>query len=329
MRFFINPACWRHYPPQALEELIEDHPFLFPKSTTWLRQTRDCAPWQRAGVPFTDSWGCVWETTEDGITGTVTRHPLEDWSAFDRFKAPDPRKELGRGPADWDAEAVQLREAQEGGMVPVAGLRHGHTFLTLMDLRGYENLIYDMTDEHPRLGDLIQTVEDFNLALVRRYIELGARWLCYPEDLGMQMGPMLSRQHFLRYIKPSYERIMQPATDAGCIIHMHSDGDIRQLADDLLACNVQVINMQDLVNDIGWTRDNLVGRVCIELDIDRQTVTPSGTPAQIDALIHEEVRELGGRDGGLMMVYGLYPGVPLENVKAIMDAMVKYATYYS
>jgi hypothetical protein len=30
-----------------------------------------------------------------------------------------------------------------------------------------------------------------------------------------------------------------------------------------------------------------------------------------------------------MMIYGLYPGVPLANVKALMDAMDKYATYYS
>lgn len=30
-----------------------------------------------------------------------------------------------------------------------------------------------------------------------------------------------------------------------------------------------------------------------------------------------------------MMIYGLYPGVPLENVEALMDAMERYATYYA
>jgi len=29
------------------------------------------------------------------------------------------------------------------------------------------------------------------------------------------------------------------------------------------------------------------------------------------------------------MIYGLYPGVPLENKKALMDAMECYATCYS
>ncbi len=28
------------------------------------------------------------------------------------------------------------------------------------------------------------------------------------------------------------------------------------------------------------------------------------------------------------MIYGLYAGVPLENVKALMDAMERYAGFY-
>ena len=45
------------------------------------------------------------------------------------------------------------------------------------------------------------------------------------------------------------------------------------------------------------------------------------TPEQIDALIREEVEKLGSKDGGLMMIYGLYPGVSIENTRAVMEAM--------
>jgi len=30
-----------------------------------------------------------------------------------------------------------------------------------------------------------------------------------------------------------------------------------------------------------------------------------------------------------MMIYGLYPGVPVENVRAVMDAMERYAGFYA
>lgn len=43
----------------------------------------------------------------------------------------------------------------------------------------------------------------------------------------------------------------------------------------------------------------------------------------------EDVEKIGSREGGLMMIYGLYPGVPLANVKALMDTMEQYAGYCS
>ena len=153
--------------------------------------------------------------------------------------------------------------------------------------------------------------------------------MSYPEDLGMQIGPMLSPTHFRRYIKPAYQKLMKPAVDAGIPIHMHSDGDIRDLVDDIIDSGVEVINLQDLVNGIDWIANRVRGKVCVDLDIDRQLITPYGTPAQIDALIREEVEKIATPQGGLTMIYGLYPGVPLENVKALMDAMEKYAFYYS
>ena len=91
---------------------------------------------------------------------------------------------------------------------------------------------------------------------------------------------------------------------------------------------VDVINLQDLVNGVDWIKENLKGRVCIELDVDRQNVTCFGTPRDIDRLIKTEIETLGSPEGGLMMIYGLYPGTPLENAIALMDAMEKYAGYY-
>ena len=121
---------------------------------------------------------------------------------------------------------------------------------------------------------------------------------------------------------------MQPAREKGLVIHMHSDGDIRLLLDDIIDGGVDVMNLQDLVNGVDWIKDNLKGKTCIELDVDRQNVTVFGTPKDIDELIKTEVETLGSPDGGLMMIYGLYPGTPLENAIALMDAMEKYMGYY-
>jgi uroporphyrinogen decarboxylase len=325
--FHINEACWFHYDQQSLQELMVAHPLLFPDYEPVARVLPELSPVQVADKPYTDPWGCVWKTSEDGIVGTVCGHPLADWDAFAGYQAPDPSNTDGLVEMDWEATA---REMDDGsGELAIASLPHGHTFLRLCDIRGYENLVFDMMDEEPKLLQLIEMMEEFNLGVVKRYVDSGANWMSYPEDLGTQSGPMIGPEHFRKYIKPVYERIMQPARDKGLIIHMHSDGDIKVLADEIIDGGVEVINLQDLVNGIDWIADKFAGKVCVDLDIDRQSVTPYGTPAQIDALIREEVEKLGSKDGGLTMIYGLYPGVPLENVKALMDALEKYMGYYS
>jgi uroporphyrinogen decarboxylase len=185
-----------------------------------------------------------------------------------------------------------------------------------------------MVDGSPELRQLIEMVETFNRRIVEKHIELGVDEIGYPEDLGMQKGPMLSPAHFREYIKPSYERLVAPAKEAGRCIHMHSDGDIRELADDLIDVGIESLNLQDLVNGIDWIKDNIKGRACIDLDIDRQKVTRFGSPGDVEDLIHEEVEKLGSPEGGLTMIAGIYPGIPLENIRALMDAMEKYSTYY-
>jgi uroporphyrinogen decarboxylase len=330
MHFHVNPACWHHHDQDALKDLMEAHPLLFPG---YERPEGRVEPRygqnQRKDAPYTDPWGCVWETSDDGITGVVHRHPLEDWAHFADYRPPNPEETDGTFPIDWKQICADAEQARAAGELVQGGLPHGHTFLRLQDIRGYANFVMDLAEEDPRAMRLVEMVAGFNAELVRRWLELEPDLMSYPEDLGMQAGPMLSPDLFRRHIKPVYQRLMRPAREQGVIVHMHSDGDIRTLADDLIEGGVEVINLQDLVNGIDWIAAKFAGRVCVELDIDRQRIMPHGTPVEIDALIREEVEKLGSKQGGLMMVYGLYPEVPLENAAALMDAMENYAGYYA
>lgn len=329
MSFHINASCWHHYDQDVLQDLMEGHPLLFPN----FKRQKDVTPHyslnSRKDEPYTDPWGCVWTTSEDGITGSVLGHPLPEWDNRASYPPPDAETTDGTYPVNWQKIKARVSHQKENGQLVSGGLPHGHTFQRLQDIRGYENLIFDMMDEKPELSQLIGMVEEFNYQFVLKWIEQEPDMMRYPEDLGMQVGPMLSPDQFRKFIKPVYQKIMKPARDSGCIVHMHSDGDIRTLVDDLIDGGVEVINLQDLVNGIDWIANKFAGRTCIDLDIDRQDVTASGTPEQIESLIQEEVTKLGSKAGGLMMIYGLYPGVPLKNVCALMDAMEKYSTHFS
>ncbi len=327
MEFHINDACYNHYDNDCLLELVEKHAALFPNFKPSKGYKPSYANCSKKHEPYLDDFSCLWETTEDGIVGTVTKHPLKSWDDFDGYKAPDPSKCMGIGTIDWDAEEAKIISSPD--KLHIGGLRHGHTFLQLCDIRGYENLTFDMTDDDERLYKLIELVEEFNMYIVKKYIEYKVDVMIYAEDLGMQLGPMISPQHFKKYIKPSYSRLIKPAKDADILIHMHSDGDIRTLVDDLTEVGVDIVNLQDCVNGLDWIAQKFRDKTCVDLDIDRQNITLFGTQKDIENHIRESVTKIGSKRGGLTMIYGLYPGVPFENVGYIMDAMERYMSFYN
>lgn len=105
-------------------------------------------------------------------------------------------------PIDWRAVRDYVGQQKRNGEQVRGGLPHGHTFLRLQDIRGLENRIFDMVNEEPNLKTLIQMVEDFNQRWVASWLALKPDLMCDPEDLGMQVGPMIAPELFRRYVKP-------------------------------------------------------------------------------------------------------------------------------
>ena len=330
MTFHINAACWNHYDQNALLDLMEGHPFLFPD---FQRPVVPVIPVYdanaRANRPYTDDFGCVWKTATDGIVGSVLEHPLADIRNYGNYRFPDPEKSMGLGPVDWVLFERQVAQEKARGEMTYGDLRHGHTFQQLCDIRGYMDTLMDLTDEEPEVLDLLDRLCQFNLCQIHHFLKADVDIIRIPEDLGMQMGPMISPALFRKHIRPLYQRMLEPVRKAGKIIHMHSDGDIRTLADDIMEGGVDIINLQDLVNGVDWIGNKFRGKTCVDLDIDRQRITPFGTPDEINTHIRNCIETVGCKEGGLMMIYGLYPGVPLENIKALMDAMTEYSVFYS
>lgn len=324
--FHVNLACWESYPREELAGLIRDHPVLFPAGPPPFATpgaTIPYPPWCIGNRPWIDPWGCRWETNVNGYVGIVRDHPLADPAALASFRAPDPEKTTHWAPVDWGDDKHPPKAPV--GFFPClrsAEIGHGHTFLRLIDLFGYEKAVCGLADEDPALLGVLSVIEQFNYDLASRFVgRMKVEWLGYAEDLGMQYGPLISPALFRRHIMPSYRRIIGPAHGSNVIAHLHSDGDIRALAPDLLRLPLDVLNIQDIVNGPDWIAENLKGRVTIDLDIDRQKTSVFGTPEKIRRHVLEVLELLYDPAGGLILTFGLYPGTPLENVAALMDVL--------
>ena len=328
-RVSISDASWDQLRGD-LEDVLVHHPHFFPGFEKGRRDfdNYEFGPQSRRGETFVDSYGCVWHGEVDGIVGIVEGHPLESWDDFEAFEMPDPGTHKPLGPVDWDAERAHMERLKQQGKLRAAGTEHGFLFLRLYYLRGFENLMMDMATGEPRLQELIDMIVDYTLYQVERYIEMEIDVFGLAEDLGAQTSSVMGPRMFERWIAPAYRRLIEPCEHAGVHVHNHSDGYVMDIIDQLLEVGMTICNIQDLVNGIENIRDTLKGRVCIDLDIDRQSVVPYGTPQEIDELIEYEVRTLGSENGGLMLTCGIYPPTPAENVDAVLTALQKYRRYW-
>ncbi len=316
-------ATWHKY-REKLEEIVLRHHRIFANHKKGSVDFDDFGL-QRKNKPVPDEWGCVWNFLVDGLSGQVIGHPLEDWKAFDSFKPPDPeasKEDLYCSySSNWDEIRTDIAKARREGRITFGGVPHGFMFMRLYYLRGFSNLMMDFATEHPRLQDLINMVLEYNVKMIRKWLEIGVDIMHFGDDLGMQYRLPISPEAFHKYLTPAYKEMFKLAHEYGAYAYLHSDGHILEVAEDLMEAGVDIINPQVRANGIENIKDAFKGKVCIDLDVDRQYVLPFGSQKDVRDHIKEIVLKLGSKQGGLWIIAGCYPDVPLANIKALCKAM--------
>jgi len=330
---FWPPATWYKY-RYKLRDLMIRHLTIFTKSQI-SRLNFDSFPFWHKGTKRVDEWGCVWYYFYEGLEGQVKVHPLEDWSSFESYKPPNPLKMVGPTPdsrppmESWNDIRKRIKEERRQGGLIMGYLPHGCMFQRLYYLRGFRNLMMDFITEPPQLQDLINMVLDYNLKVIDRWLEMDIDIMIFGDDIGVQDRIPVNPRSFRKYLIPAYAKMFRMCREAGVYVYLHSDGHIMEVAEDLIKAGVAILNLQDRVNGIDNIARVCKGKVCIDLDIDRQVLLPFGTPEEIEDHIRKVVIKLGSKKGGLMLKADCYPDVPLANIEALCQAMEKYQRYHS
>jgi hypothetical protein len=319
-RVALLPATWIKYRDE-LEAVILTHPRLFPDYEKGQKDFDEIDNPLYTEGRHRDCWGVVWENIEQGLDSIPVVHPLEDWWALDAYRAPDPLRDDAFGPRDWECVRRSLDQAKRRGDLAIGGgLWHGFMYMLLFYLRGFENFMLDLATDDPRLPRLIGMVEGYNTAVIRKYLELGAEYMTFGDDLGMQGSLPMSPRMWRKVIKPAYERVLRPCREAGVPVYLHTDGHILEIIPDLIEVGVRVLNPQFRANGLEGLKDQALGKVALDQDLDRQ-LFPFASPAQIHDHIGTVVEALGAPQGGLLLFAECGPDVPLHNIDAICVAL--------
>ncbi|MEX2680025.1 MAG: uroporphyrinogen decarboxylase family protein [Candidatus Sigynarchaeota archaeon] len=314
----IYGAVWRKY-RERLAAIVEKHPFIFGSKILNKRFNYDrISDWHKVGL-HSDNWGCTWQVVHEGYEGQVIVHPLANWSALATYQFPDPLKYTERGKrASWHVVKLGSWLANKTGILfSGSGER---LFDRLYFLRGFDNLMHDIASNDPNLQVLINRFIEHELVLVKKWLSVGVDQMSFHTDIGMQDRLMISPRSFRKHIKPMYAAIFAPCKDAGVPVYLSSDGYLLDIVDDLVEVGVTTHDPQQRANTIEGIQKHYKGKMCIDLDLDRQGF-PFMSPEQIKGMIKQAVALLSSPEGGFMMKAEIGdPAIPLENIQAICEA---------
>ena len=318
----IFPAIWARH-REKLRDLLAQYPFIFGPFVGLRREFDNIPREHRPNTYYVDNWKCGWYVSQGGYEGQVQNHPLADWDQFSNYQFPDPLKYTERGQQHWAGLKWAFRIARKKGILTAGGGER--LFDRFYFLRGFEPLMKDFATNNSNLPHLIQKLQDHEIILTNKWLSMGVDQMFYHTDIGTQDRLMISPRQFRQYIKPMFKAIFQIVRKSGAHVYLSSDGYLLDIVDDLLECGVSIHDPQERANSIEGIAKHYKGKLCIDLDLDRQSF-PFLSPEGIKRQIKKAVETLSSSEGGLMMKAEIAdPNIPLENIKAICDSFQEYS----
>jgi len=264
-----------------------------------------------------DGWGVVWDTRGlygEGEWGRPVNCALpEPTLAGYTFPAPPP-------PEAYAAYAQAIAEHRE---LFILG-DEGHLFEVAWALRGMENFLQDML-LHPQFVDeLLAGITDYYMAVIEQSVRYDVDAFTFGEDWGSQskgliMGPRLWR----RFLKPHLARMFGRVKEAGKFVHIHSDGDVSAIFDDLIEIGLDVYNpFQPEIMDVYALKKRYGDRLAFHGGVGIQDLLPHGTPGQVKAEARRLMREVGAGGGYILSPsHAVLTDTPPQNLMALVEAV--------
>lgn len=232
-----------------------------------------------------------------------------------------------------DAYYQALRKSAEDikAMDLIAVSSGGSIFETAWYLRGLDNLLADFVLNEDLASALLDKVTERCIASARAAGIAGADLLTTGDDVGMQNRMMMSPEEWRKWIKPRFAKVISAAREHKPDIHVkyHSDGYIEPIIPDLIEIGVTILNpVQPECMDPVKLKKQYGDRLTFDGTIGIQRTMPFGTPEEVAQAVKYMI-ETVGKGGGLIIAptHVLEPEVPIENIKAFLEAVDHYGHY--
>jgi uroporphyrinogen decarboxylase len=279
----------------------------------------------RALLSGTDRWGVTWaggvaaaNEWDAEILGYPVNHPLQDLSNLGAYPFPDPDEP---GIMDGLMDGVDREQVLITGEICFPVQDRAHL------LMGLDNFCMAAVDQPDGVAALLRRIADYQIGIVRRYLEMGADVIRGLDDYGGQTALLLGPRLWRKLIKPELARIIHATKEGGALFWLHSCGHVMEIIPDLIEIGVDILDpVQVRANDQAQAKRLYGDKICFMGGIDTQHLLTEGTPDAIAAEVRERIRMLAPGGGYILAPDTLIP-VPEANYRAYLEAGERHGRY--
>ena len=188
--------------------------------------------------------------------------------------------------------------------------------------RGVNDFMMDLTEDPEAAHRLLGYCTD----LVIRWLEAQAEAIGESVEgifILDDIAGFLSRRMYLEFAHPYFKRICD-AFPSDWVKVYHNDAKIKPFLADLPDTGFDVLNFTHNL-DIADVAAATGGRMCLMGNVNPLEIGVRGTPAQVKEAALAVLRKMDGRGMILSLGGGMSPGMPCENVRALIDAAAEFS----
>lgn len=271
---------------------------------------------------FADEWGIVWQMGDAGIPYPL-EGPIKRKADLDKFQPPDP---------DADYRLDNLREAVRRFKGERAIFFLGHeTFEFSHYLLGGMDKLFLAYIEDPEFVDrLSEVIWSYKGRVLAAAAEAGADILMTGDDIAFRAGPLMSPEHFRRYVLPYLQKAVDTAHAHGLPFVKHTDGNLWSILDDIVATGLDGLDpLEPLAHmDIGEVKARYGERITLVGNIDCGELLPRGSTEEVVEAVKETIAK-AAPGGGFILASSnsIHPAVKPENYRAMVQAARTFGRY--
>lgn len=264
-----------------------------------------------------DDWNVGWDVNADGTC--LRYHPIAKISDIDKYVFPNPAK----------ADLMKLAKRtcdKYGKDYFVCSYQNLLLFERAWSLRGIENFMQDMLINKDFAKYLLDKITDYQVAVAKKYVEIGVDCGRTGDDYGMQHGMIISPNMWREFFKPRLQKIWDVYLNANLPIMHHTCGDVRLIMGDMIEMGLSILHpVQPEAMPLEEVKKQFGEKLTFYGGVSTQKTLPFGSPKEIEQEV-DRCFSIMGSNGGYILgpSHTLTEEIPIENIIAFINATKKY-----